>query len=173
MARGQVSDSRPAPAAPALLSSKRRWEAAEARGRVSSARKVGVSRRDEGRWVDKARPSSPARVLGFRPSPRLRGSPSARPVWRAQGGPRWRRLRPVPHLQARPCPAHPLPEARGEAGRPRGGDTRAEVRRRTGPRPTALGGAGGPRSVVLRGARPRREAGLRSTTLSRGEWEGP
>lgn len=60
-----------------------------------------------------------------------------------------------------PCPTHPLPEARGEA-RPSAGRrrARAEVRRRPSPRPTALGGAGGPRSVVLRGARPRREAGL-------------
>lgn len=174
MARGRGSDSRPAPAAPPRLSSKRRVGGGRGAGQGVLGPQVGVSRRDEGRWVDKARPSSPARVLGFRPSPRLRGSPSARPVWRARGRPRWRRPRPVPHL-GRALPHSPTPRGPRRGPAVRGAATRAggsappaepathRSRRR---RRSALGGS--PRSAT-----PALRLGCRSAALSRGEWEGP
>eukprot|EP00070_Physeter_catodon_P028852 XP_028335746.1 uncharacterized protein LOC114484345 [Physeter catodon] len=123
--------------------------------------------------VDKARPRSPA-LPGL--GPLLRSRPASpqearpQPARRARGRPRRRRPWPAPLQRAlphSPTPRDPRQEpreaqARSEA-QPSTGTrrARAEVRRRPCPREAALGGAGGPRSVVPAGAQRHLEAGQR------------
>ena len=92
------------PAAPPRLSSKRRVGGGRGAGQGVLGPQVGVSRRDEGRWVDKARPSSPAWVLGFRPNPRLRGSPERSTGLAGAGEASVAQTPARPQPRARPAP---------------------------------------------------------------------